>query len=319
MQTRQIQTDSLGLQVIEAGEGPLVLLVHGFPELAISWTAQIPVLAQAGYRVVAPDMRGYGGSDKPGQAEAYSIHHLVGDLVSLVRALGEAQAVVVGHDWGAAVAWQAALMRPDLFRAVAALSVPFQPRRAKGPPTEVMAYQSRKAGLGDLYINRFQDPQAHRAFDADPETALRKLFWSFDGSTAPADQATGFMPEGQDLLETVSDGAVLPPWLGASHLDAYVRAFAEGGFRGPFDWYRNIDRNWDQTAWLQDSQITVPALFMVGERDPTRLYAGAQEAGLKDWVPDLRGQVVVPGAGHWLQQERPGEVNQALIGFLNGL
>ncbi|WP_409019779.1 alpha/beta fold hydrolase [Brevundimonas vesicularis] len=319
MHTRQIQTDSLSLRVIEAGSGPLVVLVHGFPELAISWTAQIAVLARAGYRVVAPDMRGYGGSEKPEATEAYSIHHLVGDLVALVRALGEDQAVLVGHDWGAAVAWQAALMRPDLFRAVAALSVPFQPRRSKGPPTEVMAYQSRKAGLGDLYINRFQDPQAHLAFDAAPETALRKLFWSFDGSTAQSEQSTGFIPEGQDLLDTVRDEASLPSWLTADHFSAYVGTFAEGGFKAPFDWYRNIDRNWDLTAWLQDRKITVPALFMVGECDPTRHYAGAQEAGLKDWVPDLRGQVVVPGAGHWLQQERPDEVHQALIDFLRGV
>ena len=156
MQSRLIKTDGLNQQVLEAGEGPLVLLIHGFPELGISWRAQVQALAEAGFHAVAPDMRGYGGTDKPADQEDHTILHLVGDMVDLVRALGEEQAVVVGHDWGSAVAWHCALMRPDVFRAVAGLSVPFQPRRPKGPPTAAMAAISKRAGLGDLYIIRFQ-------------------------------------------------------------------------------------------------------------------------------------------------------------------
>jgi pimeloyl-ACP methyl ester carboxylesterase len=319
MQTRLLRLEGIQLKLIEAGDGPLVLLVHGFPELAISWTAQIAALSEAGYHVLAPDMRGYGGSDKPAGTEAYGLQNLVGDLVALVEAVGDTRAVIIGHDWGASIAWQAALMRPDVFHAVAGLSVPFQPRRAKGPPTEVMAYMSRKAGLGDLYINRFQAPDAHLAFEADPAEALAKIFWAFDGSTPSADQATGFIPPDQDLLDTIPAPPHLPPWFRQDHFQSYVRAFAQGGFKGPFDWYRNIDANWASTAEMQDRKITVPALFMVGECDPTRHYTGTQEAGMAEWIEDLRGHRVLPKAGHWLQQEQPEAVNAALIAFLNGL
>lgn|SRR5690606_34650034 len=319
MPARLIRTDGLTQAVIEAGEGPLVILIHGFPELAISWRAQVEALAAAGYRAAAPDMRGYGGTDKPPETAAHTIFHLVGDMVDLVRALGETRAVVVGHDWGAAVAWHCALMRPDMFRAVAGLSVPFQPRRPRGPPTAAMAAISRAAGLGELYIVRFQADDAHVPFDADPEAALRKCFWSYDGATPAEQRATGFLPEGVGMLQAIADDVPAPPWMRPEHLADYVAAFAAGGFKGPLDWYRCVDRNWALTAWLQDRKITAPALFMVGEHDPVRLYAGAQEAALGDWLEDLRGTHVLPGAGHWLQQERPDEVNARLIAFLDGL
>jgi pimeloyl-ACP methyl ester carboxylesterase len=319
MQTRQIRTDGLNQSILEAGSGPLVLLLHGFPELAISWRAQVQALADAGFHAVAPDMRGYGDTDRPADREAYAILHLVGDMVDLVRALGETSCVVVGHDFGASVAWHCALMRPDLFTAVACLSVPFQPRRAKGPPTAAMAAISRRAGLGDLYINRFQADDAHAEFDADPEPALRKMFWAYDGATPDGLQSTGFMPEGVSLTDSISDEAALPPWLSAAHFDQYVLAFSTGGFKAPLDWYRCIDLNWSLTAYLQDARVLVPAAFMVGERDPVRRYAGQHEAAMKDWIPDLRAQVVVPGAGHWIQQERPDRVNPFLLDFLRSL
>jgi pimeloyl-ACP methyl ester carboxylesterase len=316
MHTRTLQTDGLTQQILEAGSGPLVLLIHGFPELGISWRAQVEALADAGFHAVAPDMRGYGGTDKPEAQEAYSILHLVGDMVDLVRALGETSCVVVGHDWGAPVAWHCALTRPDLFRAVFGLSVPFQPRRPRGPPTAAMAAISKRLAMGDLYISRFQAEDAHAAFDADPAGALRRMFHAYDGATPDGRQSTGFIPEGQSFLSTVPDGASLPPWMSEDHFAEYVAAFSDGGFRGPLDWYRNLDRNWSLTAHLQDARIRVPAAFVVGDRDPVRHYAGAHEAGLKDWVPDLRMQVVVPGAGHWIQQERADEVNRLLLDFL---
>ena len=319
MQHRLIQTDRLTQAVLEAGSGPLVLLVHGFPELGVSWRAQVEALAAAGYRAVAPDMRGYGGTDKPAEREAYSILDLVGDMVDLVRALGETSCVVVGHDWGASVAWHCALLRPDLFRAVFGLSVPFQPRRPKGPPTAAMAVLARRGGLGELYINRFQPDDAHQAFDADPETALRKMFYAYDGATPDGRQSSGFLPEGVSLTASIADDATLPPWLSEAHFAEYVAAFAAGGFRAPLDWYRNLDRNWALTAFLQDARIGVPGAFVVGERDPVRHYAGAHEASLRDWISDLRMQVVLPGAGHWLQQERPAEVNRLLLHFLGTL
>lgn len=319
MQTRLIRTDGLQQQILEAGSGPLVLLIHGFPELGISWRAQVQALADAGYHAVAPDMRGYGGTEKPEDRAAYSILHLVGDMVDLVRALGQTSCVVVGHDWGAPVAWHCALMRPDVFRAVAGLSVPFQPRRVKGPPTAAMAALSKRAGLDDLYISRFQAPDAHEIFEVDVAAGLRKGFYAYDGATPQARRSTGFIPEGQTFLSGVVDDATLPLWMSQQHFQEYVDAFTAGGFRAPFDWYRNLDANWALTAWLQDARITVPAAFIVGENDPVRHYAGAHEASLKDWATDLRMQTVIPGTGHWLQQERPDEVNTLLLDFLKGL
>ncbi len=319
MQTRLIQTDGLKQQVLEAGEGSLVLLIHGFPELGISWRAQVQALAEAGYHAVAPDMRGYGGTDKPDDTQAYSILNLVGDMIDLVRALGHSECVVVGHDWGAPVAWHCALMRPDLFKAVFGLSVPFQPRRSKGPPTPAMAAISKRLGRGELYMSQFQAPDAHVVFEADVATALRKAFYAYDGATPDAQQSTGFIAPGHDFLSEVTDPASIPPWMSPDHFAEYVQAFSLGGFKGPIDWYRCLDLNWSLTAFLQDQRITVPAFFMVGERDPVRHYAGQHEVGLKDWLTDLRGQVVVPGAGHWLQQERPDPVNAALVDFLSRL
>ncbi|MDB5421098.1 MAG: alpha/beta hydrolase fold protein [Brevundimonas sp.] len=319
MQTRRVETDGLTQQVLEAGEGPLVLLIHGFPELGISWRAQVQALAEAGYHAAAPDMRGYGGTDKPERREDHTILHLVGDMVDLVRALGESECVVVGHDWGAPVAWHCALMRPDIFKAVAGLSVPLQPRRASGPPTPAMAAISKRAGLGDLYISTFQADDAHAIFDADVATGLRKGFYAYDGATPDTRQSTGFIPAGHDFLSVVPDDATLPPWMSEAHFQEYVTAFTAGGLKGPIDWYRCLDLNWTLTAFLQGAKIHQPSLFLVGERDPVRHYSGQHEAGLKEWLTDLRGQVVLPGAGHWVQQERPDQVNAALLGFLQNV
>lgn len=319
MHTHTIQTDGLRQQVLEAGDGPLVLLIHGFPELGISWRAQVAALAEAGYRAVAPDMRGYGGTDRPGRTEDHTILHLVGDMVDLVRALGHQTCVVVGHDWGAPVAWHCALMRPDVFTAVAGLSVPFQPRRAGGPPTPAMAALSKRLGRGELYMNQFQAPDAHLIFHGDVATALKKGFYSYDGATPDGRQSTGFLAPGQDFLSEVPDDATLPPWMSEAHFAEYVEAFTASGFKGPIDWYRCLDLNWSLTAFLQGKRITQPSMFMVGERDPVRHYAGQHEAGLKDWLTDLRSQTVLPGAGHWLQQERQNEVNAALVAFLRSL
>lgn len=320
MHTRLIKTDGLTQQVLEAGpgdgSGPLVLFIHGFPELGISWRAQVQAVAEAGYRAVAPDMRGYGGTDKPSQTDQHTILNLVGDMVELVRALGETQCVVVGHDWGAPVAWHCALLRPDIFKAVFGLSVPFQPRRAAGPPTPAMAAIAKRLGRGELYMSQFQAPDAHLTFERDVATALRKSFYAYDGATPDARQSTGFIAPGHDFVSEVADDAALPPWMTPEHMEEYVQAFTRGGFKGPMDWYRCLDLNWSLTGFLQGQKIHQPSFFMVGERDPVRHYAGQHEAGLKDWLTDLRGQVVVPGAGHWIQQERPAEVNAALLGFL---
>lgn len=319
MQRRMIQTDGLNQSVLEAGEGPLVLLIHGFPELAISWEAQVRALAAAGYRAVAPDMRGYGQTVSPERTEDYGVLSLVGDMVDLVRALGEETCVVVGHDFGAPVAWHCALTRPDVFRAVVGLSVPFQPRNVGGPPIAAMKAISERLKLGDLYIVTFQSIVAHSDFDLDPEAALRKCFWAYDGATSAKDRSTGFLPPGVPLMQTISDAAARPPWMSSDHFQHYVDAFTAGGFKRPFDWYRNIDRNWHDTAFLQGKTVDQPSLFIVGEKDPVRHYAGRHEAAQGGWLTDLRGQVLIDGAGHWIQQERADAVNAALIDFLRAV
>ena len=313
---RCIDTGQLSYYFREAGSGPLVLLIHGFPDLSLGWLHQIEALAMAGYHVVAPDMRGYGRTGGPAESSGYCMGNLVGDLVELVEGLGYQKAVLIGHDWGAAVSWQAALLRPDVFQAVMGMAVPFQPRRLHGPPTEVMSYLAQKHGEDELYLSAFARPDAHLIMDEDPEQALRKMFWAFDGATPDHHQATGRIPEGQNFIDIISDEATLPPWMEASHFEAYVEAFREGGFERPVHWYRRIDDNWSQTRWLQGQKIIVPAAFLVGERDPVRRYAGQHEAELADWLEDLRSVTIVPGAGHWVQQEKPEAVNEAILAFL---
>ncbi|PZO33826.1 MAG: alpha/beta hydrolase, partial [Alphaproteobacteria bacterium] len=173
-----------------------------------------------------------------------------------------------------------------------------------------------RLGRGTLYMSTFQAPDAHGIFETDVATALRKGFYAYDGATPDDRQSTGFIAEGQDFISEVADDATLPPWMSADHFAEYVAAFSAGGFKGPMDWYRCMDLNWSLTAFVQDRKISVPAAFMVGERDPVRHYSGQHEAGLAVWLTDLRSQTVLPGAGHWIQQERPAEVSRALLDFL---
>ena len=318
MQSRLIKTATITQHVWEAGSGSLVVCCHGFPELGFSWRHQVEALAAAGFRAVAPDMRGYGGTDAPEGAEAYAMSQLVADMVALVHALGETHAVVVGHDWGAPVAWHCALLRPDVFRAVAGLSVPFTPRREGRPPIAVFRAIAKAMGK-DFYMLRFQDPAIEAELEADVERTLRSAFWSYDGATPAEKRGSGFIDPERSFLEAMAPPERLPTWMSEEDLAVYVDAFSAKGFSGPVNWYRNLDRNWEQLAFVQGKRIEVPALFMVGEADPVRGYTGSGEQELPDWVPDLRAQVVVPGAGHWLQQERPDAVNAALIGFLTTL
>ena len=318
MKQRTLQTATITQQVLEAGEGPLVVFCHGFPELGHSWRSQVEALARAGYHAVAPDMRGYGGTDAPPDVEDYSILHLVGDMVALVQALGEKTAYVVGHDFGAPVAWHCALLRPDMFKAVACLSVPFTPRRANRPPLPTFRAIAKAMGK-EFYILRFQPPDAEAEFDADPERALRIAFRAYDGSTPDEERSTGFLDPDKPILDGLGQSLGLPPWMTEEDFRVYVQALSEKGFTGPFNWYRNLDRNWALTPFVQDRRIDVPGYFMVGEKDPVRGYSGSGEAELEQWVPDLRGKEVVQGAGHWIQQERPDVVNAALLKFFGSL
>jgi pimeloyl-ACP methyl ester carboxylesterase len=317
MQRRTIRTDELSMSVLEAGEGPLVVLCHGFPELAHSWRRQLPALAEAGWRAVAPDLRGYGGTDKPEKEDAYTILNLVGDMVALVRALGEERAVIVGHDWGAPVAWHAALLRPDVFRAVAGLSVPFLPRKPGRAPIATWKALQQRTG-GEFYMLRFAEAGSEAELDADVAGALRRIFVAYDGATPAERRSNGFLKPGAPILDAFPEPERLPAWLSEETFAVYVEAFRSGGFGPPLRWYRNLDRNFELGAAWQGKRIEVPGLFVVGENDPVRVYAGHAEPGLKDWIADLRGSHVLPGAGHWLQQERPEALNRLLIGFLEG-
>jgi pimeloyl-ACP methyl ester carboxylesterase len=284
------------LNVLEDGEGPLVVLCHGFPELAFSWRHQIPALADEGFRVLAPDMRGFGQSSAPQQIEAYDVATLCGDLCGLLDAVGAESAIFIGHDWGAHVAWQLAVLHPQRVSAVVGLSVPFVPR-APAPPIPIMRRQ-----LGeDFYIVWFQQPGVA---DAALASNVRRTLTTRRQWTA-------------QWAEEEDRPAERPDWLTEEELSVYIDAFQRTGFTGGLNWYRNMDRNWELTADVAEQRIEQPAMFLTGERDPVRGFMPAE--AMRRWVTDLRSETVVPGAGHWVQQQEPQAVNEALLEFLGSL
>jgi pimeloyl-ACP methyl ester carboxylesterase len=302
------------MHIAEAGAGPLVVLLHGFPESWYSWRHQLVALAEAGYHVVAPDQRGYGGTDAPAEIDQYTMLHLVGDVIGLVDALGEATAVVVGHDWGGPVAWHTAQLRPDVVRGVAVLSVPFRPRGSVRP-TDAMR---TRIGEG-YYIVYFQQPGvADAELNADPRRTLRMLLYTASGD---APQRPPMVPPGGGFLDFLQDPAVLPAWLTEADLDAYTQDYAKSGFTGGLNWYRNLDRNWALTGAWHRAPITPPALYLAGELDMVVNVPGTRKylPTMVEQVPNLRPIRLLPGCGHWTQQERPAEVNAALLDFLASL
>jgi epoxide hydrolase A/B len=318
---RFIETNGIRMHVAEKGSGPLVVLCHGFPESWYSWRHQIDALAAAGFHAVAPDMRGYGQTEQPGAIEQYTMLHLVGDMVGLLDALGAETAVIAGHDWGAPVAWHAAVLRPDRFRAVIALSVPFRPR-GRVRPTSVMP-QTDDAVFYQLH---FQTPGVAEAeLEHDVRAYILGIMLRVSGEANSDDGDFGMVPRVGGLLAAMGRSndklPPLPGWLSEADLDFYVTEFSRTGLRGGLNWYRNIDRNWELMAPFAGARVTVPALFVVGDRDPTLTFPGAAEtvANLSTSVPGLRGTTLLPGCGHWTQQERPEAVNAAMVGFLHGL
>lgn len=321
---RMVATNGINLHIAEAGEGPLVLLLHGFPELWYSYRHQLPALAAAGYHAVAPDVRGYGESNKPYPVEAYAMKEHIADCLGLLDALGEDTAVIVGHDWGAPMAWNSAALHPDRYRAVVGMSVPYLPR-GPVPPLQMM-----KAMFQDnfFYILYFQEEGVAEAeFESDVAHSMRLFIW---GASGEARSITGFASvmagkkadaklfEG--VPDLVFDGVPnvdgLPPWMNQADLDYFVERFKKGGFRGPINRYRNMDRDWEQLPELQDKKIEQPALFLYGTADGVMSFAPMDP--MKQLVPNLK---IVPfeGAGHWTQQERPEDTNRELISFLDSL
>jgi pimeloyl-ACP methyl ester carboxylesterase len=305
----QVVANGIRQHVIEAGSGSVVLLCHGFPELAHSWRHQLRALADAGYRAIAPDMRGYGRTDAPPQPDRYTILHLVGDMVGLLDVLDVRQAAIVGHDWGAPVAWTAAQMRPDMFTSVAGMCVPFAPR---GPASSLEAM--RRAGRHAFYQLYFQQAGvAERDFDADIDATVRRMMWTL--SAGPQATWNGMIGAG-GALDALAEPSGPMHWLGTEDLAVYAAAFRASGFTGALNWYRNIDRNWELTAPFQHCAIRQPAWFIAGERDPIYPFVKPLVDALPQTVPGHLGTTIVPGAGHWVQQEAAHAVNGVLLDFL---
>jgi pimeloyl-ACP methyl ester carboxylesterase len=313
---RLVDTNGVQLRVTEAGDrgAPVVVLAHGFPELAYSWRHQIPALAEAGYHVLAPDQRGYGGSSRPDAIEAYNIHELTADIVGLLDDVGAERAVWVGHDWGAAVVWNAPLLHPDRVAAVTALSVPVTPRSRVAP---TKAWRKR-FGEYFFYILYFQEPGvADAELNGDPARTMRRMLGGTLTSGDPLTASRMVAPGPEGFIDRLPEPDGLPDWLSREELDHYISEFSRTGFTGGLNWYRNFDRNWETTAELADAKIDVPCLFMAGTADPVLGFTPADRA-----AEVIRGpyrEVMIDGAGHWLQQERPNEVNKTLLEFLNGL
>ncbi len=314
---RMIETNGIRLHVAEQGEGPLIILCHGFPECWYSWRHQLRALAKAGFRAAAPDLRGYGRSDRPEEVEKYTILHDIGDIVGLVDALGAEQAVIAGHDVGATIAWQAALLRPDRFRAVIALSVPFRSRAFGGsvPPTTLMP-RNENAVFYQLFL---QTPEAEAALGRDMRRTYRSQLYSLSGDRPPS--AGGGFAAGMVPRKGVSltDPASLPAWVTESDIDVYVVEFTRSGFRGPLARYRNVDRSWELLAPFAGAAVTIPALYIAGDRDFVAAANSQFIAKQSAMVPKLRPAVMLAGCGHWTEQERAPEVSAAMIDFLRSL
>ena len=314
---RFVDTNGIRLRIAEEGRGPLVLLLHGWPESWYSWRHQLPALAAAGYHAVAPDMRGFGGSDKPAAVAEYDIQHLTADVVGIIDALGEKTAVVVGHDWGAIVAWQSLLLHPSRFTGLVAMSVPYGGR----PPESIVETLRKTHGDNFFYILYFQEPgAAEEEFDADPRGILSRLYVS-PGAPRDAPAVTDPKRAAGGWIPRLGAPKVPPDWLTAADLDYVVGEFTAAGFRGGINYYRNFHRNWETTPQLAEVKVSQPVLFIAGEKDNVIREASAEQltAYMANAVTDLRGVRLFEGAGHWIQQQRPTETNAAMLEFLKGL
>jgi len=318
---REVEANGLRMRIADHGEGPLVLLCHGFPEAAYAWRHQLIALADEGYRAVAPDLRGFGCTDAPAEVEAYALQLLVGDMVALLDTLVAESAVIVGNDWGATLAWHAALLRPDRFTAVAAIGVPIM-GRPPIPPTQLFP-QTDDALFYTLY---FQDEGVAEAeFESDIRRTLLKIYYSACGEAGSREPLDG--TPNPFAMVSRRDGLLAPlpmprrglSWLTDGDLAAFEADYSKSGFRGGLNLYRNLDRNWTFHAALSGRTVDVPALYMVGTRDTGLAMPGMQQMieGQKMLTPQLRDPIYLKECGHWAQQERPDQVNELLVTFLD--
>lgn len=311
--TRRIATNGIELNIAEAGEGPLVLMLHGFPESWYSWRHQFKPLANAGYKAVAPDMRGYGEGDKPNDITAYNQVEVVNDIIGLIAALGYETAIVIGHDWGAPTAWSCALHHPDKVTAVGALSVPFTPRGDVAPLAQM---QKMFEGMF-FYQLYFQEPGVAEAeLEADVRVSLKKFYHMASGDF----DLTTLTPQGpdSDLLSALPEPEKMGAWCSNADLAFYTAEFERSGFRGPVNYYRNHDLTWQKTAGAPNT-ISQPAMFMAGDKDGVIMMAAEALQALPERVPNLLLNELIPGAGHWTQQEAPEAVNRGILKFLEAV
>jgi len=311
---RVIAGAGIPLSVSVAGDGPLVILMHGWPEQSFSWRHQVPALVAAGWRVATPDMRGYGQSGKPENPDAYTLNTVAQDMGAIADALGAQRFVAVGHDWGAIAAWRCALYYPQRVAAVCGMSVPHS---APGAMTLVQAIEHLYPN-SFFYIRYFQEVGVGEAelTAADTKQALKQIYYTASGDGVRAHVARA-VPRDAKLLEAwdQSPSGDLP-FLSDAELTAYAEAFRAGGWRGPLNWYRNFDQNAVDARALGDNIIRQPAAFFAGALEPVLQFVPGQLEHMRAHMTDLRMEVRPPGAGHWLQQEAPGETNAALLEFL---
>lgn len=312
---RTVDTNGIQLRVTEAGDrgAPVVVLAHGFPELGYSWRHQIPVLADAGYHVLAPDQRGYGGSSAPPDVGAYTMAALSADLVGLLDDADAERGVFVGHGFGAPVVWTAAQLHRDRVAAVVGMSVPPEPR-SQLPPTTAF-----RNAFGDnfFYMLYFQQPGVADAdLDADAAKTMRRMLCGSTATDDPAVVLRMISPGPEGFVERLPEPGGLPNWMSQRELDHYIATFTRTGFTGALNWYRNLDRNWELAAATRQT-IDAPALFIAGTADPVLSYLSREH--IQEFFSGDFRQVMIEGAGHWLQQERPDEINRLLLEFLTGL
>jgi pimeloyl-ACP methyl ester carboxylesterase len=319
MKTRQfhsIESSGVRLRVLVEGEGPLVVLVHGWPESWYSYRHQLEPLKTAGFRIAALDMRGFGGSDKPHEIEAYSMARLSADVAAVIDALGGGPAILIGHDWGALVVWATAILYRSRVSAVVGLSVPFLGRTPR-PLLDVYRKVYADRFFYQLY---FQEPGlAERELDADVALTLRKAYFSTSGDASP-EEATRIMnkPKDAKFLDGMTDPSPLPAWLSAEDIDYCAEQFRPHGFRSSLGPYRNIERDWAELPQLGTEKIAQPALFLAGDRDPALYFMPGRSMFdvLDAFYLNLQKKVLFKGIGHWVQQEAPDAVNSELLGFL---
>ncbi|RDG35517.1 alpha/beta fold hydrolase [Streptomyces corynorhini] len=314
---RSVPVSGGRIHLVEQGTGPLVLLVHGFPESWYSWRRQLPALAAAGYRAVAVDVRGYGRSSKPADVAEYRMTRLVEDNVEVVRALGAESATVVGHDWGSGIAAHSALLRPEVFTAVGLLSVPYAPRGGRRP-TEAFA---GIPGPGEFYVSYFQEPgRAEAEIEPDVRGWLAGIYAALSGDTVGNVGAGGvhFVPEGGRMRDRFAADP-LPGWLSEDDLEVYAAEFERTGLVGALNRYRNVDRDWEDLAAYDGAPITQPSLFIGGTLDPTTTWMAKALAAQSTTLPGLVSSHLLEDCGHWVQQERSEEVNGLLLEWLRAL